>query len=75
MRNDIRNAPVFFPDLIKTIMTNSKIQEYIARFFIKDQIEKYLLIYNNTVYYINLTFLFMIIRCFIVRRTMKTLVQ
>jgi hypothetical protein len=35
MRNDIRNAPVFFPDFIKTIETNSKIQEYSARFFIK----------------------------------------
>jgi hypothetical protein len=35
MRKDIRNAPVFFPDLIKTIETNSKIQEYIARFFYK----------------------------------------
>jgi hypothetical protein len=48
--NEIRNAPVFFPDLIKTIETNSKIQEYIARFFIKDYIEKYLLLYNNIVY-------------------------
>ena len=55
MRNDIRNAPVFFPDLIKTIETNSKIQEYIARFFIKDYIEKYLLLYNNTNYYMKIT--------------------
>jgi hypothetical protein len=48
--NEIRNEPVFFPDLIKTIETNSKIQENIARFFIKDYIEKYLLLYNNIVY-------------------------
>jgi hypothetical protein len=47
MRNDILNAPVFFQDLIKMIETNSKIQEYIARFFIKNYIEKYLLLYNN----------------------------
>ena len=36
LRDDIRNAPVFFTDLIKTVETNSEIQEYIARFFIKD---------------------------------------
>jgi hypothetical protein len=30
--NDIQNAPMFFPDLMKTIETNSKIQEYIAWF-------------------------------------------
>jgi hypothetical protein len=47
LRDDIRNAPVFFTDLIKTIETNSEIQEYIARFFIKEYIEKYLLLYNK----------------------------
>jgi hypothetical protein len=34
--NDIRNAPAFLPDLIKTIETNSKMKKYIERFFIKD---------------------------------------
>jgi hypothetical protein len=33
------------------IIINSKIQEYIARFFIKDWIEKYVLLYNKSSYY------------------------
>ena len=53
--NDIRNTPLFFPDLIETIETNNKKQEYIAQFLIKDSIDKYVLLYNK--FYYNIAFI------------------
>jgi hypothetical protein len=57
MRNDIRNAPVFFTDLIKTNETNSKIQEIIAQFFIHYISHQYQdLLYCNTFQHILSTY-------------------